>query len=94
VKGMTPDDDPECESPRSFVSAQSDFDRASVKTGEWEARSPRRGSMEAVTEEGQVPKTGTQQLQLSLTATLLLRQARAANAGELPGEPARYVPDH
>ena len=86
MKGISPEEDPDCESPRSFVSAHSDLDRASVKTGDWEARSPRRSSMDAVAEEGQVPKTGTQRLQLSPTATALLRQARIALTGELFGQ--------
>ncbi len=88
MKDVAPDDDYDCDSPRSFVSAQSDLDRAAVRAGDWEARSPRRSSMEAVTEEGHLAKTGTQRLQLSPTAAALLRQARTAITGELLIQPA------
>ena len=85
--GATPDHDPDCESPRSFVSALSDLDRTAVKTGDWEARSPRRSSMEAVAEEGRMAQRGTQRLQLSTAVKVLLRQARSALVGALLSQP-------
>ena len=83
---VTPDvtSEPDCESPRSFVSALSEFDRASLKTGDTDAHSPRRSSMDAVAEDVQVAGSGLQRLQLSPTATALLRQARIALVGVPP----------
>ena len=87
MKGVTPDIDYDCESPRSFVSALSDLDRAAgaLKAADSGARSPRRSSMDvldAVAEDLQMKGSGAQRLQLSPTATMLLRQARIALMGE------------
>ena len=76
-KTASPDSDLNLDSPRSFVSALSDLERASISSSDAGPRSPRTSAEESRTSAG-----GRQRLQLSPIATALLREARAAIAGE------------